>query len=77
MPNCKYCGKEFKNQGGTNLHEKLHCPKRPGEGQAAGTGSAGHAHTWRLLNPKQPQEKKAIIAGYEEICTKEGCGEIQ
>ncbi len=28
--------------------------------------------TWRLLNPKKPEEKAAIAAGFTKVCVKNG-----
>jgi hypothetical protein len=69
---CKYCGKEFKNQGSINLHEPK-CKKNPGNVKEE--IHEGCQHKFRLLNPKIHAEKKAIQAGYSEVC--EYCKELQ
>lgn len=79
MLNCPHCQKEFKNQGGLNMHVSLHCKKNPKSkfGSAAGTGELNFKHTcsFRLLNPKNAAEREAINHGYDEICPE--CEEIK
>jgi DNA-directed RNA polymerase subunit RPC12/RpoP len=70
---CHFCGKELKNQGSVNLHERK-CPKNPGNVKHEENHGVCQ-HEFRLLNPKNPAENRAIQAGYSEVC--KHCKELQ
>jgi hypothetical protein len=70
---CQHCGKELKNQGSVNLHERK-CIKNPDRVD----GSARHEgcqHDWKLLNANNPTQARAIQHNYKEVCLK--CQELR
>lgn len=66
--NCQYCGKEFKNQGSINLHERK-CPKNPDRVKDEKRHNhQGCEHDWKLLNPNNQTERNALNYKYKEVC---------
>lgn len=75
---CAICGKELKNEGALRLHARVHKRSDPNpEGAAGRTGrvvrkkgslECDHAGHIRLLNPRDPQERKALELGYTKLC---------
>lgn len=63
---CKYCGKDCKNPNALELHLKFCRAKKE---------NGGCEHDFRLLNPANIVERKALEDGYLEVCNK--CKEIQ
>jgi hypothetical protein len=73
MLKCQYCGKEFKNQGSINLHERK-CSDNPNK-EVVEKKHNGCEHDWRLLNINNPTEKRAMQYGKKEVCVK--CLEVK
>jgi hypothetical protein len=70
MPKCDHCNKDFATQGALNLH-KYHLRAK----QKQRPEPQDCTHTWRLLNPRVPNEYNAMTHGHEEVCTK--CQDLQ
>lgn len=79
MKKCEYCGREFKNQGGLNLHKAVHCksarearvnaPLKETKNENVSRETSCH-HEWELLVPGNAIHAKALQAGFSEYCGK-------
>lgn len=88
FPECKY---EHHDPGGIHLHYMKKHGSNPGrESASAGTNRKAqrqengamrtpqqttHRHSWRLLKPSDPVERRAIEAGNSEVC--ETCEDVR
>lgn len=64
---CGLCGSEqFTSQGALNLH-KYHCENKKYRNKF---NAETCAHDWRLLNPHNEIERKAMGENYMEVCNK-------
>lgn len=77
--NCQFCGRELKNQGAKNLHERK-CAENPAnkgeQNEHKNDNSKPHKCSFRFLNPSKPDERKAINLGYTKICKDTDCEEV-
>lgn len=87
---CPKCGKEYPHQGALNLHlnnPRSTCFQDGGGGDKKNgqkkekknkvqevEGCPECSGGLRALNPRNPQEKEAILQGYSEVCIK--CQEL-
>lgn len=78
---CKYCGKELKNQGALNLHERR-CEKNPDRiiqvkvSELRGRKTEDSCdHEWHKLNRSIPAQAAAAMDGYHDYCIR--CKELR
>jgi hypothetical protein len=83
MLKCQYCGRDLKNQGSKNLHERA-CVKNPKNDEDESPEEQpkkgneekklGCKHTLILLDNRYASQKRAINDGYSAVCLK--CKEL-
>lgn len=73
---CKHCGatagkngKAFPHKGALNLHESVHCPKKPSGGvSSSATNTCCANPSIRLLRTSVHNELYVMHQGYRKVC---------